>query len=258
VSCKLLVTLALVGTARKARAERAIHVDAAGAPFAAADLEAALRVRIPAKGAPVSIRVTAIEHGVRIESRTGFRDVPLADLHGNDAARLVALAADDLLLDDLAVPPPEPPSRAVSLGVLGGAAAWDGALGNVAVDVAVPRGSMVLAVEAGGGRMVGGALAVTAAHVRATVGVRSDWLELRAGVTAVPLFVSTGAGDVTMLVGGGVSARALLPVSSSVRAVIAAGGDVFATQTEYRVAGMAAMTTPRWAPWAALGIDVPL
>ena len=248
-----MIVLALAGTAR---ADRTIHVDAAGTPFAPAELEAALRVRIPAAGAPVAIRVTAIDHGVRIESGGAVRDVPLADLHGGDAARLVALAADDLLLDDLAMPPPSP--APVTIGVLGGAAAWTNALGNVAVDVVVPRAGYVLAVEAGGGKLFGGALAATAADVRASAGVRTGWLELRAGVTLVPLFVSTGTGDATVLAGAGASARVRVPVSSALRVVAGAGADVFATQTQYRVSGMTALTTPRWAPWLALGIEVPL
>jgi hypothetical protein len=258
VSCKLLIVLVL-GAAQTARAERAIDVEAAGAPFAPEELVAALRVRISADGAPVRIRVTAIDQGVRIESHGAVRDVPLADLHGGDAARLVALAADDLLLDDLAAPPPSlPRARTTTLGVLGGAAAWDGTLGDLAVDLAMPRGPLVLAVEADVARMFGGTLAMTAATLRATAGVRTGWLELRGGLTLLPLFVTTGAGDATVLVGAGASARVHVPVTSSVSGVLAGGIDAFATRTEYRITGMPAMTTPRWAPWFALGIEVPL
>ena len=254
-----MIVLVLVGTARRARAERPIHVEAAGAPFAAEELVAALRVRIPANGAPVQIRVTAIEQGVRIESGGAVRDVPLADLRGGDAARLVALAADDLLLDDLAMPPPAlPRARKTTLGVLGGAAAWDGTLGGMALDMVVPRGGVVLAVEAGGARLFGGALDVTAATVRATAGVRAGWLEVRGGLTFVPVFVTTGAGDATVLAGAGASARVLVPISPALSGVIGGGLDVFATRTEYRITGMPALTTPRWAPWLALGIEVPL
>jgi hypothetical protein len=266
VSCKLLIVLALVGTARRARAERAIHVDAAGAPFAASQLEAALRVRIAPEGAAVRIRVTAIDHGVRIESRGAVRDVPLSDLHGSDAARLVALAADDLLMTDLATPPPPPPRAPhPSLALLGGAAAWNsagtstgGALGSMSLDLIVPRAGYELAVEAGGAHLFGGGLDVAAADVRASAGVRMRWLELRAGLTLVPMLVSTGAGDFTVLAGAGASARIHVPLGESLAAVVGGGADVFATQTQYRIAGMPTITTPRWAPWAALGIEVPL
>jgi hypothetical protein len=269
VSCKLLIVLALVGIARRARAERPIHVDAAGAPFEARQLEAALRMRISPDGAAVRIRVTAIENGVRIESHGAVRDVPLSDLHGSDAARLVALAADDLLMADLAMPPPPVPvAPRASLGLLGGAAAWNGlagggaatseTLGGMALEVVVPRGAYVLAVEAGGGRLFGGGIDVTAGDVRASAGVRAGWLEARAGVTLVPMLVSTGAGDFTVLVGAGASARVHVPLGASLGAVLGGGADVFATQTQYRITGMPVLTTPRWSPWIALGIEVPL
>ena len=99
---------------------------------------------------------------------------------------------------------------------------------------------------------------MTTGEVRASAGVRVDWLDLRAGVVLVPVLVSTGAGDATVLAGGGASARAVVPVSPLLRAVVAAGLDVFATTTEYRLAGMSVLTTPRWAPWLAAGIEVAL
>ncbi len=87
--------------------------------------------------------------------------------------------------------------------------------------------------------------------------VSSGPLERRVEAIAEPLFVSTGAGDVTVLLGASASVRARIPIGD-VRVVLAAGGDAFATQTEYRVAGADAFTTPRIAPWLRVGVELPL
>ena len=52
------------------------------------------------------VRVTPTATGVRIETRGEARDVELGELRGADAARMVALVANDLLSDDLAAPAP--------------------------------------------------------------------------------------------------------------------------------------------------------
>ncbi|MEO8551300.1 MAG: hypothetical protein ABI678_15060, partial [Kofleriaceae bacterium] len=127
----LLASLVVVLAVRKAAAERAIVVDEpASAPFAANELAAAIRVRIASDGAPVRVRVTPTTTGVWIETRGERREVELAGLHGEDAARMVALAADDLLVDDVA-PPPLPHGHArlaLAVGVLGAVTGWDGLL----------------------------------------------------------------------------------------------------------------------------------
>ncbi|HEX7699812.1 MAG TPA: hypothetical protein VF403_03795, partial [Kofleriaceae bacterium] len=97
VSVRFVVGLMIVGAARQAAAERVIDVDAAGAPFEARDLVAAIRVRAAIEGAPVHLLVTSIDHGVRVAARGGVREVNLGGLTGTAAARLVALAANDLL-----------------------------------------------------------------------------------------------------------------------------------------------------------------
>jgi outer membrane biosynthesis protein TonB len=92
-------------------ADRAIDVEVDGAPFAAGELAAAIRVRIPLAGPPLHVRVTAIAGGVHVEAPGGDRDVALRGRRGAEAARLVALAASDLLSPEpsIATPTTTPP-----------------------------------------------------------------------------------------------------------------------------------------------------
>ncbi len=255
---RLLAALAIAFTARAAGAERAIVVDAQGVPFAAHELADAIRVRVPRDGAALRVHVTAIDGGVRVEARGGVREVELENLQGADAARLVALAATDLMLDDLASPPEPPRPRERTLAVTGTAAAWGQALGGASLDVALPVGSGLFAIEAGAGDVLGGNITLIASVVRVDAGYRFGALELRGGATLMPLVVTTGAGDTTVLVGAGASARVRPTIVPGLRAVLAAGADAFATRTRYELNGMAALATPAWAPWVALGVEVAL
>lgn len=261
----LWVAVVLVVTAAPVFAERVVVVDVdRDTPFAAAELEAALRMRLP-DGAPVRLRVFGVTDGVRgavvrIEASGNVRDVALAGRRGAEAARLVALAAHDLVLDDLAVAPElaptAPRTSRSSVSVLAGAAAWERTLAGVSIDFVVPRGMWLFALEAGGGQLVGGPLALSTAVGRVGGGARFGALELRAGATIMPVFVGSGAGDRTVLVGGSASARVRFDVSDGVRAVLAVGGDAFATRTTYMLNGMTLLATPHAAPWVAVGLEL--
>jgi len=257
VSHSLVIALVIACAARQAAAERAIVVEAAQAPFEAGQLETAIRMRVPRDGAPLHVRVVSTERGVEIEVRGSVREVDLAGLHGAEAARLVALAADDLMLDDLATAPALAPAHdTLRVGVVGSVAAWDSALPGIALDLVVPRDGWSAALDIGGARLASTSVAATAAVIRATAGVGGRWYELRGGLTLVPLFVSSGLGDQTVLVGAGASGRLFAPLGGHTRGVLAAGVDVFATRTEYRLAGVTALATPRSSPWLAAGVEV--
>ncbi|HEY3806976.1 MAG TPA: hypothetical protein VGL61_30440 [Kofleriaceae bacterium] len=248
---------------RRADAERAIIVNAAGAPFAPADLAEAIRVRVPAAGPALQVRVTAIAGGVRVAAAGGARDVVLGDRTGVDAARLVALAASDLLsVESLAdVGKPAPASRnddqAIALAAYAGIAGWNGVLGGLVAELAIPHGAWLFAFDLGGGTLVRGPIDLSDAEARVGLGRRLGPFELRVDAVAEPLFVTTGAGDVTTLFGAGASARARIALGPT-RLVLAAGADAFATRTEYRTAGSDVLTTPRIAPWLRVGVEVPL
>jgi hypothetical protein len=255
---RLLAALTIACVARTAAAERAIDVDVRGAPFEAHDLVDALRVRVANQGAPIHVRVTADGGGVRVEARGATRDVPLQGLSGAAAARLVALATDDLLLDDLATTPSPLASSDLTLAVLGTVASWNDTLGAGSLELAIPVGSAVLAVAAGGGELVTGKLALYTAVLRLEGGVRYGWFEARAGAVVLPVFVTSGKGDTTIVAGVGANFRARLPVTAGVRAVLAAGIDAYADRTQYEQTGMAEVATPWVAAWAGLGVELTL
>lgn len=249
--------LGIVLTAALARADRAIDVEVTdAAPFAASDLAAAMRVRLPPDGPPVRVRVSSTSDGVQVEARGNVRAVPVGELRGAEAARLVALAASDLFLDDLTLIEPSRPARATSIAVLGGAAAWQHTLGGLAIDLSLLRGRWVFALDAGGSQVIDGSMTLSTATLRLGVGARVGMFELRAGPTFAPIFVNDGVGDRTVLVGGGASARLRVPIVDGVRVVVAGGADAFATRTTYIANDMALLTTPRIAPWIAAGVEV--
>ena len=271
VSLQLLLVIAVliaVSVPVPAYAERAIAVEVTfAAPFEAGELREALRVRLPAEGGPVRVRVALTPTGIQVETPRGVREVDVAGLEGVAAARLVALAASDLLLEDLATFPVSPPSLVestaapaappVALGVVGGIAGWDRALGGAMADLTLPRGARdLIAIEAGGGTLLGSGIHLTAAIVRFSGGIRLGVLELRAGAVLAPIFVSDGVGDTTLLAGAAASARVRVPLSPQFRAVFAAGLDAFATRTQYLHDGMAALETPQLAPWFGIGMEV--
>lgn len=102
--------------------------------------------------------------------------------------------------------------------------------------------------------MVDGSFDLTGAVVRVGVGRRTGMVDLRAGATAVPISVSDGAGDRTILLGGTAGAYLRVPVAG-VHVVLAAGVDGFATRTEYTMGGMT-MATPWIAPWLEAGVEL--
>lgn len=258
MSFGVVIGLSIVCAVPRAHAERAITVDvAAAAPFDADELRRAMRVRLAPDGTPVRVRVTVTATGLQVAADDRVREVDIAGLHGTAAARLVALAASDLLLEDLAtVPEMSKPRRSMTIGAIGGIAGWERLVGGAAIDVTVPIGRGLFAADLGASTLTGGELSLTAATARIGGGVRVGLLELRAGLTLAPVFVSDGSGDRTVLVGAGASVRLRVPVSPRARGVFALGADAFATQTEYRSAGMTVMTTPRVAPWTGAGIEV--
>jgi hypothetical protein len=263
VSLRILLCVLIACGARRAAAQRSISVEvAANVPVKADELVAAMRVRVATEGGPIHAQVTAIPDGVRVMAHGNVREVALEGLGGVDAARLIALAASDLFLDDLATSADAPSrgadrrARSVTLGMLGAAAGWDGVLGGVSLDAAVTRGSWLAAVDVTGGELATGPVHLMTGLLRADGGLTAGWIDLRAGLTVAPVSVSDGAGDRTVLYGGNASVWIHLPITSRLRAVIAGGADVFATRTEYRLSGMPATATPWWAPWLAVGVEV--
>jgi hypothetical protein len=242
------------------------HVELTGeTAFDAAQLTAALAVRVGPRD--VRVQVTPTTDGVIVAIGGSARIVPLGAARGEAAARLVALAASDLVLDDLATPPTTAPGESpraprsdpFTVAVTGAAASgWNGVLGGVTAHLTLPRGPWLGVLDVGGVTLVDGDLDLTGAVIRVGAGRRLGWLDVRAGATAVPISVAGGGGegDRTVLLGGGASAFVRLPLAHGLRAVLAGGVDVFATRTEYMINGSPTGSTPWIAPWLGAGLEL--
>lgn len=251
-----LLGLIVIVCAGQAHAERAVRVVADGAPFTAAELTAALRVRLPADGAAVDVRVIASD-GARVTVAVGdtTRDIELGGRTGAEAARLVALAIVDLAFDDLAMPPAAPRAApiGIELDVVGSATAWSDVLAGGAGGITVARDGWLGSLEVAAVTRVVGTLHATNVPVRACAGVRSGPVEVRAGAVIAPVWVSDGVGDQVTLVGGTASVK----LRFAGHFVAAAGADAFTTQTTYRL-GMTSIATPWVAPWVTAGMELAL
>jgi hypothetical protein len=270
----LVLVLVLGLGLRRAAAEPTVEVTG-DAPFAPDELVAALAVRVGERD--VRVHITPTASGVIVAIAGASRVVPLAGARGPAAARLVALAASDLVLVDLATPPSAAPGEAAvsepvaavtggvvaparertTVAITGSAAGgWDGTLAGVTVSLAVPRGRWLVAADLGGVALSDRDLDLVGAVIRVGGGRRFGWLDVRAGAIAAPISVGAGAGDRTVLFGAGASAWARLRLGGSVRAVLAGGVDAFATRSEYRMNDAAIGATPWIAPWVAAGLEV--
>jgi hypothetical protein len=255
------VAVVLWGT--PAFADRAIDVKIeAVSPFDEAQLAAAIRLRLPVDGPKITVRVVRTASGLQVETERGVRDVAIAGLDGVEAARLVALAIDDLTLDDgLALPAvrrTRAPLGAPTVSALGAIGDRERPLDGALVTLAYPRRGWVLGFDAGLASPASEMLTITTATLRATAGVRLGWLELRAGATLMPLRVIGGVGDTTVLLGAGLGARLRIPVTSTMRAVLAGGVDAFANPTRYQIDGDDVFATGSLVPWLGVGVEVPL
>jgi len=258
VSLRILIAAAIASVSAPAQAERTVRVElVGGAPFAASELVAALRLRLPQAGHAVDVHVLAESDAVSVEVDGTTREVALAGRAGGDAARLVALAVVDLALDDLAVAPIEPEhSRPITVALLGSATAWSGLLAGATAELAYVRGNALGVIEVGADRYVTSDLHITEGRIRIAAGTRFGWVDVRGGLVLAPLFVSDGTGDQTLLVGAGASVRVRVPITAGVRFVVAAGVDAFATRTTYVREGMTPITTPWLAQTLSAGMEI--
>jgi len=269
--------------ARADAAPRALQVDIApGVPVQPGELATALQVRL-APGRALAVRVTPVRDGavavaVGDTATDRGREVAIGTLAGADAARLIALAVADLALDDLAMAPPPTdavaavdaratpslvaaPHGQLSVALVGTASAWSAPLVGGGLDAVYARGApgrlgWLGFLEADGGGLASGALHLDAVTARAGVGVRWAAVDVRAGITAMPVWVSNGGGDQTVLWGGNLAARLRLPLTAAVRGVLAVGADAFATRSVYTIAATAVVSTPWLAPYVAVGVEV--
>jgi len=280
----LLLLLVLVPVAVAAEG-RSIQVTCQGPlSFSQAELERALRLRLPlmrlpAQGELPAATVQALPpHRAVIvvggAGGTSRRFVSLKDLSGADAARIVAL----LILDQAAnlsrspereststleepIPGLPAPSDFIYVGISPrlslGVREWAPAFGPT-VDVAVRVYSLLLAfVEAGFTWTTAGdgeeELTLYEVPVRAGLGLRYRFFEARLGAVIRPYWV-TGAGDDSgVLAGGSLGLHFRRVLTGWLTGYVAAGVDLLTPRKDFRVDGETVMTTSWAVPWVGLG-----
>jgi hypothetical protein len=239
-------------------------------PFSQAEMEEALRARRPLLGAGARIEVRADEAG-RALVRVGRVEREVDDWggrSGEEAARLVAVLAEDLAQSDLPVvvsPPAASASatgREIRLGLTvqspfdqAGAAAHVMPALEAAVDLTRGFAAFLTGgyrrVTAGGGFS---ALEMDEVSVRAGAAYQRRWFELRAGGLVRPYSVG-GAGSYTGSTWGGtLSGVARWRVGRHLQLVLAAGLDALASRTVFSVNQRPILSTAWLAPWLGAGL----
>ena len=236
---------------------------AADLPFTAEELERAVAGRLtlpPASRAePVAIEIGAVADGVQVTLGGRTRILPLAGRRGTEAARLVALAIDDLKL--FAEPaPPAPGVAGTEIGIRalggGGFGAHETARGAVELGLDCPlaaRGHVRLALGAGYVRTPGGDVVEHGVPIRFALGYRAGVVQGEIGGLVEPSVVTGGAGDARVLVAATAALALRVPVGERLAATFGAGLDLFADRFEYRIGGDIPLATPRAAVWFAVG-----
>lgn len=240
-------------------------------PFTEAQAQAAFRARSHLLGRASSVVVRGEGGRAFVEVDGGRREVDLGAWTGEEAARLVAVLALDLAQPEgptiaTARLPPAPTERALRrVGIAGsllvpwgqpGLLAHAEPTAEVAAEVAWGVGGFVSAgyrrIEAGEGRA---ALAMDEIPVRAGVGARRGWFEMRLGGTVRPHTVS-GAGSYRgALWGGTASASARWRLASGLALVFSAGLDVFRNRFVFAVGQDTVLSTAWLGPWLGAGLS---
>ena len=251
-------------------------------PFSTSELDAALtlRTQLAKPGAhAIEANVTPSGDGVRVQVAGRERELPLDGARGVKAARLVAFAILDLAGDELDPPaiahaPVEqvvrheaPEEVAIDHAPRAAIAMWarSGSRNEAELELGIALVGPLRAIVAGGASTrdtLGGAIAVRSLPVRAGLAWRGPHValgELEVRATAIALFEQASAtiARTDPLIGGGASLAWAAPLfgdRAGATLLVGAGGDAFATQFDYRIAGMPIASTPRLTWWAGLAI----
>jgi hypothetical protein len=271
-----------------AAATTAVRVSLSGdAPFSAAELDDAVRARVPVappddEGHPRVIVASDGADAVTVRAGDKTQRVDLGDRRGTAAARIVALVIADLMADELApsvasaeaaeatdgagaaaARAPETPAVRIA-GTVGGSrgvGAQESVCFRADVDVSRPVEGRLVA-----GGSVGLVLiptrnagqpdefSYTAAMARASIGWRADRLELGAGPFVSPYKLGGTTDAAGLLAGAGVTARVVTPLSSRSQLVVAARADGYANRIHVNWLGFGGFATPRLDFGLAVGL----
>jgi hypothetical protein len=263
-------------------AERPIKVTCRGVlPFSSAELLEAIHLRLPLMridrtAALPAVHVQGQGQGqasdrVAITVAGARRVLSIKDLSGAEAARIVALLALDLVLNQQrseereVKPEPRAPSDLVFVGVSPrltlGVSDWSQTF-EPTLDLGLRIGRRFFLYIEGGFTWIGAGeaereLNLLEVPVRAGVAYRLPfrfaWFEARAGGALRPYFVSGAGRDSGVLAGGGVSMRIARRFSAWLLVYLALGVDFFTLRKAFSVGGEPALTTGWVTPWLGLG-----
>jgi hypothetical protein len=248
-------------------------------PFSQEELQAALRLRL---GEDHHVEVRSDANGITITVDGTSRSIVLGDERGNDAARVVALVAAAIVLDDaerrVAVAPAIEPMEPVDTDEVMRPAREPRPLRwSLSATMAHPAGELA---RNQGGLLVGYDRDVRGVHAFAAAGVSMSMAELpppapavrtiemplRAGAwlggdaaigasgVAIPYNTTGGIGDRSVLVGAGVMARLRTRIGNGVGVVMHAGVDAMASTVEYRWEDTPVLASGRLRMWVGLGV----
>lgn len=247
------------------------------APFSEAELEEALRLRL---GGQHRIEVVSGARGMTISVDGTTRSIQLGSERGEEAARVVALVAAAIVLDDaqerrrIAVADAEREQAELARERRGPAKRWalaalvtpsvsertesntgvllslDRAHGEDGVRLMMSIGVTSSSIELG---EMAPQIRTVEAPVRAGAWL-GDRYAVGATAVAIPYETRGGAGDRNVLFGAGVTARAQLVVSGGTGVVAQVGVDGMARSVAYRWEGETVLASGRFRPWLAIGV----
>jgi hypothetical protein len=266
-----LVLAALVAQSTDAGARAEVEIVCSGQlPFSQAEMASALRARRPLLGAVSTVEVRAEEDGrTRVLVGAAQREVEWAGRTGEDAARLVAVLVLDLaraeapmMVSSRPSPPPAASARALRAGLtLQSPFDGDGASAHLepTLDVAVAVARGFAAFVAAGYRRVSAGTGAGALHLdelplRAGLGYRRRWLELRLYGLARPYAVAGAGTYQDAMWGGGTSAAVRWPERSRLAVVLSGGLDVSRARMIFSVDQQPVLQTAWLAPWLGAGL----
>jgi len=292
LACALALTLALAPAGRALAQGPALQL-LGEAPFTGAELRTAAELRIPHwPGLEAQVlTVRSLAPGtIELELQGWRRSLELGSATGADAARLVALSLADLVLavsssgeqaatsaTRPAVGPsasrdgsgrsPQPGPRSaltwtrVALGAHASKGAGELEPWSFGLGLAVSRAWRPWLLDAELGWSIAPAhgrpvlrSSWNAARLRVNGGVRLGFVELLAGPSLMPLWVSGGDGFFALLSAVGISARAVVRLGPALDAVLAAGSDLYLRRVELQAYGTSVIASPRFAPWLGLAL----
>ncbi len=263
VSSIVVVVLGLGGVAGAAGAP--IHVELTGEEvFAREELVAAIAARGPlaserSPGVVVVVAVEGDEASISVGERR--RTIALGERRGGAAARLVAIAAHDLVAPLPAMPATDVRRRGTDVSTWAVAAGSFGALEpaslGVAIDLSVPLTShwrAAATLQATWTGEVEPGFSMTSFTLRPAVGLRLGLAELRLGPSLTRYAVDGGTGHASFLLGAGATVLLRARVLGGASVMVAAGGDLYAQRASFASTGAPFLSTPRVWLWGGAGL----